>query len=156
MARLHGISRNLNAFLDLISFAEGTRGLGDDGYNKLVNPAKFFDSYATHPNVLVQVKKGLKSTAAGRYQHLSRHWDWYRERLGLPDFGPESQDRWAIQLIRERRALAHIEAGNIPQAIKLCSNIWASFPGAGYKQPEHSLAVLLAKYQEFGGELAPP
>jgi muramidase (phage lysozyme) len=154
MARLKGISRNLNAFLDMIAFSEGTIGLGDDGYNKLVNPAKFFTSYATHPNVLVRVGK-IKSTAAGRYQHLSRHWAWYRAGIPLPDFGPESQDRWAIQLIRERKALALIEAGRIPEAIKRCSNIWASFPGAGYNQPEHQLGDLLAKYQEFGGELAP-
>lgn len=154
MARLKGISRNLNAFLDMIAFSEGTIGLGDDGYNKLVNPAKFFTDYATHPNVLVRVGK-IKSTAAGRYQHLSRHWTWYRDGIPLPDFGPESQDRWAIQLIRERKALALIEAGLIPEAIKRCSNIWASFPGAGYNQPEHKLGTLLAKYQEFGGELAP-
>lgn len=156
MARLSGISRQLNAFLDLIAFSEGTIGLGDDGYNKLVNPAKFFDSYACHPDIKVQVRKGLVSTAAGRYQHLSRHWTWYRDGLHLPDFGPESQDRWAIQLIRERKALPLIEAGRIPEAIKRCSNIWASFPGAGYNQPEHELEVLLAKYQEFGGELALP
>lgn len=155
MARLQGISRNLNAFLDMIAFSEGTIGLGDDGYNKLVNPAKFFESYDRHPDVLVQVRKGLKSTGAGRYQHLSRHWEWYRDGIPLPDFGPESQDRWAIQLIRERKALSLIEAGRIPEAIKRCSNIWASFPGAGYKQPEHTLGNLLAKYQEFGGELTP-
>ena len=42
MARLKRISRNLNAFLDMIAFSEGTIGLGDDGYNKLVNPGGFF------------------------------------------------------------------------------------------------------------------
>jgi muramidase (phage lysozyme) len=155
MARLQGISRNLNAFLDMIAFSEGTIGRGDDGYNKLVNPAKFFDSYASHPSIKVRVRKGLVSTAAGRYQHLSVHWEWYRDGIPLPDFGPESQDRWAIQLIRERKALSLIEAGRIPEAIKRCSNIWASFPGADYNQPEHKLGDLLAKYQEFGGELAP-
>lgn len=155
MARLAGISRNLNAFLDMIAFSEGTIGLGDDGYNKLVNPGTFFDSYATHPNVLIQVNKAIKSTAAGRYQHLSRHWKWYRDGLGLPDFGPESQDRWAIQLIKECKALPLIEAGRIADAITRCRNIWASFPGAGYQQREHGLASLLAKYQEFGGALAP-
>jgi muramidase (phage lysozyme) len=156
MARLKRISRNLNAFLDMIACSEGTIGLGDDGYNKLVNPGGFFESYATHPNILVQVNKTLKSTAAGRYQHLSRHWQWYRDGLGLPDFGPESQDRWAIQLIKERKALPLIEDGRIPEAIKRCANIWASFPGAGYNQREHDLATLLAKYQEFGGALAAP
>lgn len=145
---------NMAAFLDMIAHAEGTQGRGDDGYNKLVNPAGFFNDYRTHPNVLVQVNPTLKSTAAGRYQFLSRHWDHYRDQLGLPDFGPESQDSWAIQLIRERNALADVVNGRIPQAITKCANIWASLPGAGYGQREHKLAALQAKFTEFGGVLA--
>lgn len=152
MARINS-SRNMLAFLDMLAFSEGTIGRGDDGYNKLVNPAGFFDSYATHPNVLVQVNPTLKSTAAGRYQFLSRHWDHYRDLLKLPDFGPASQDAWAIQLIRERRALADIENGRIGDAIVKCAPIWASLPGAGYGQREHKMDVLLAKYVEFGGVL---
>ncbi|WP_429180347.1 glycoside hydrolase family 24 protein [Aeromonas salmonicida] len=145
---------NTAAFLDLLAFAEGTKGLGDDGYDKLVNPAGFFTDYRTHPNVKVQVNPRLVSTAAGRYQFLTRHWPHYRDQLGLPDFGPLSQDKWAIQLIRERRALQDVEAGRIPQAIAKCANLWASLPGAGYGQREHKLADLLAKFTEFGGVLA--
>ena len=142
------------AFLDMIAYAEGTKGRGDDGYNKLVNPAEFFESYAKHPNVLVQVNKTLSSTAAGRYQFLSKHWAHYRDQLGLPDFGPESQDCWAIQLIRERKALDDVLKGRIREAIAKCANLWASLPGAGYGQREHQLADLLAKFTEFGGVLA--
>ena len=142
------------AFLDLLAYAEGTKGLGDDGYDKLVNPAGFFTDYRIHPNVSVIVRPGLVSTAAGRYQHLSRHWRHYQMLLALPDFGPESQDTWAIQLIRERKALADVVDGRIPQAIAKCANIWASLPGAGYGQREHKLADLLAKFTEFGGVLA--
>ena len=145
---------NTAAFLDLLAYAEGTKGLGDDGYDKLVNPAGFFTDYRIHPNVKVQVNPRLVSTAAGRYQHLSKHWPHYRDQLGLPDFGPLSQDKWAIQLIRERRALPDVEAGRIPQAIAKCANLWASLPGAGYGQREHKLADLLAKFTEFGGVLA--
>ncbi|MEN3802130.1 glycoside hydrolase family 104 protein [Aeromonas veronii] len=142
------------AFLDMIAYAEGTKGRGDDGYNKLVNPAGFFESYATHPNVLVQVNKTLSSTAAGRYQFLSKHWAHYRDQLALPDFGPASQDSWAIQLIRERKALDDVLKGRIREAVAKCANIWASLPGAGYGQREHQLADLLAKFTEFGGVLA--
>ncbi|MGL6369386.1 glycoside hydrolase family 24 protein [Aeromonas hydrophila] len=147
-------SRNLTAFLDMLAFSEGTKGLGDDGYNKLVNPGGFFESYATHPNQLIEVRPGLKSTAAGRYQNLSTYWPHYQEQLGLPDFGPASQDKWAVQLIREQRALDDVEAGHIEAAIAKCANIWASLPSAGYNQPEHPLAMLLAKFIEFGGVLA--
>ena len=106
MPRLN-TSANLAAFLDLLAFSEGTKGLGDDGYNKLVNPARFFGDYREHPDVLVQVNPSLRSTAAGRYQFLSRQWRHYQAALGLPDFGPISQDKWAIQLIRERRSEEH-------------------------------------------------
>ena len=147
-------SSNTKAFLDMLAFSEGTKGRGDDGYNKLVNPGELFDSYATHPNQLIEVRPGLKSTAAGRYQFLSTYWPHYRDQLSLPDFGPASQDKWAVQLIRERRALADVEAGRIEVAIVKCANIWASLPGAGYNQPEHPLEVLLAKFTEFGGVLA--
>ncbi|WP_039040911.1 glycoside hydrolase family 104 protein [Aeromonas caviae] len=142
------------AFLDMIAYAEGTKGLGDDGYNKLVNPAGFFQDYREHPDVLVRVNQTLHSTAAGRYQFLSRHWRHYQAALGLPDFGPVSQDSWAIKLIRERKALDDVIKGRIPQAIAKCANIWASLPGAGYGQREHKLADLLAKFTEFGGVLA--
>jgi muramidase (phage lysozyme) len=153
MARIE-CSRNLAAFLDMLAFSEGTIGRGDDGYDKLVNPGKTFSSYATHPNVSIQVSPKLKSTAAGRYQFLSRDWLHYKAQMKLPDFGPVSQDKWAIQLIRERRALADIEAGRIGVAIDKCRNIWASLPGAGYNQPEHSRDKLLAKFVDLGGVLA--
>ncbi|MCZ0751146.1 glycoside hydrolase family 104 protein [Aeromonas enteropelogenes] len=147
-------SQNLTAFLDLIAWSEGTKGLGDDGYNKLVNPGGLFDSYASHPNQLIEVRPGLSSTAAGRYQFLSTYWPHYRDQLGLPDFGPASQDAWAVQLIREQRALADVEAGDIEAAVTKCANIWASLPGAGYNQPEHTLADLQARFTEYGGVLA--
>lgn len=152
-ATTQSYSRNLTAFLDLIAFSEGTKGRGDDGYNKLVNPGGFFESYAAHPNQLIAVRPGLKSTAAGRYQFLSTYWPHYRDQLGLLDFGPASQDTWAVALIREQRALDDVEAGRIEAAIAKCANIWASLPGAGYNQPEHPLTVLLAKFTEFGGRL---
>lgn len=142
------------AFLDMLAFSEGTQGLGDDGYNKLVNPAGFFADYRTHPNVRVQVTPTLFSTAAGRYQFLSRDWAHYRDQLGLTDFGPEAQDSWAIQLIREQRALPDILAGRIKDAITKCANIWASLPGAGYGQREHRMDTLIAKFTLFGGKVA--
>ena len=38
----------------------------------------------------VTLNPKLKSTAAGRYQLLSRWWDAYRKQLGLKDFSPKS------------------------------------------------------------------
>ena len=50
--------------------------------------------------------------------------------------------------------MADSEAGRIREAMRKCNNIWASLPGAGYQQPEHNDATLLAKFTEFGGALA--
>ncbi|CAI2037506.1 Phage lysozyme [Serratia fonticola] len=159
-------SKNLQAFLDMIAWSEGTStspATKNNGYDVIVTGAdkkpEIFTDYSDHPfnkgrPSKVINSKGLTSNASGRYQNMLRDWGHYRNLLKLPDFGPESQDRWAIQLIKERRALPDIEAGRILLAISKCRNIWASFPGAGYGQPEHKLERLLAQYKAAGGHLA--
>lgn len=157
---------NINAYLDTLRFSEIGATLlvrSDDGYNVIVTgidgKAETFSSYRDHPFAggrpgKVFNNRGQRSTASGGYQFLIRDWDHYRTALKLPDFGPVSQDKWAIQLIRERGALADINAGRIELALKKCRNIWASLPGAGYGQPEHKLETLLKKYVNYDGALA--
>lgn len=148
---------NVCAFLDMIAYSEiGPKSLAesDDGYNVVVG-GTLFDSYADHPRKLVAFPKlGIKSTAAGRYQLLARYWSVYRRELGLEDFGPLSQDKVAIQQIRERGALALIRDGHFEQAVRRVRNIWASLPGAGYGQHENKLDRLAAAYKAAGGVLA--
>ncbi len=156
---------NVCAFLDMLAFAEGTILYGgDDGYNVLVG-GKTFDSYEKHPKVYVKLSFRprvpslsttpepitLTSSAAGRYQFLWRTWQALALKLSLPDFGPVSQDKAAIELIRERKALKDVRDGNIILAIQKCRPIWASLPGAGYGQREHKLADLLREYSKAGG-----
>jgi muramidase (phage lysozyme) len=144
------MNANRKAFLDMIAFSEGTatsKG-SDNGYNVIVG-GKLFASYSDHPRVLVNLPKlGIKSTAAGRYQVLKKYYDHYKAQLGLKDFSPASQDAIAIQLIKECNALADIDAGHIKEAIAKCRSRWASLPGAGYGQHEHSTETLLAKYDD--------
>jgi muramidase (phage lysozyme) len=142
---------NVVAFLDMLAWSEGTIGKGDDGYNDIVDPAGFFTDYSTHPNLLVQVNSKIKSTAAGRYQLLARYFEHYKKLLGLKDFSPLSQDKIAIQQIKERKAYQLIIAGQITEAISRCSNIWASLPGNSYGQRQHKVADLIRIYQRFGG-----
>ncbi|MDM2843270.1 MAG: glycoside hydrolase family 104 protein [Kluyvera cryocrescens] len=149
------ISSNLQAFLDMLAWSEGTSRIkgSDNGYNVVVG-GSLFNGYADHPRKLVTLTSlGIKSTAAGRYQLLSRYYDAYKKQLGLKDFSPANQDAIAIQQIRERKALADIEAGYIKEAIAKCSNIWASLPGAGYGQYEHKIDDLVNKYISYGGAL---
>jgi muramidase (phage lysozyme) len=155
---------NQRAFLDMIAFSELGKALlakSDNGYNVIVGstPANpiLFDSYADHPRKLQALTiKGntVKSTAAGRYQLLSRFFDVYKRQLGLKDFSPASQDAIALQQIRECRALPLIDAGRFAEAVTRVSNIWASLPGAGYNQHENELASLQAAYVAAGGQLA--
>jgi len=147
------MSPNLKAFLDMIAVSEGTAGKGDDGYNVIVG-GNLFESYADHPRKLVWLRPGLASTAAGRYQLLSRYYDAYKKQLNLPNFSPISQDLIAIQQIKERGALQDIEKGYISVAINKVKNIWASLPGAGYGQHENKLDKLITAYKDAGGTVA--
>lgn len=144
------------AFLDMIAASEGTTRIkdSDDGYRAIVGGGTF-QSYADHPRVLVSLPRlGIKSTAAGRYQLLSRYFDAYKKQLKLPDFSPASQDAIALQQVKECRALADIEAGNLKAAIAKCARIWASLPGAGYGQHEHKFDFLQTAFLKAGGRLA--
>lgn len=152
---------NIRPFLDTIAVSELGRALlakSDNGYNVLVGskPAApiLFHSYADHPRRLIQIRPGLSSTAAGRYQLLARYYNPYRQLLGLADFSPASQDRIAVQQIRERLALPLLAAGRFDEAVSRVRNIWASLPGAGYGQNEHSLDYLRGVYLKAGGLLA--
>lgn len=154
---------NRSALCDTVAFAEGTStspATKNNGYDVIVTgidgrPETFTD-YSTHPFANGRPSKiinsrGLTSNASGRYQFMLRDWRYYQNLLRLPDFGPASQDAWAIQLIRERRALPLIDAGDIRAALAAISNLWASLPGNSYGQPQRKLDLLVAKYQSFGG-----
>jgi muramidase (phage lysozyme) len=160
------MSPNLQAFLDMLAVSEGTSTSSAtrcDGYDVIVTGAdrklEIFSDFSAHPfaggrKSKIINSRGLTSNASGRYQHMLRDWVHYRDLLKLPDFGPTSQDLWAIQLIRERRALPDIEAGRFADAVSKCRNIWASLPGAGYGQPEHSIDRLQVAFLRAGGVLA--
>lgn len=149
---------NRCAFLDMLAFSEigpALLAVTDNGYNVLVgstpqNPLTFSD-YSTPPNIL---NPKFNSTAAGRYQVLHRYAVAYIAQLGLPGFGPLSQDLIALQQIREQKALPDIDCGNFAQAVAACSNIWASLPGNTYGQHQNAIANLQAAYQAAGGTVA--
>lgn len=147
---------NLQAFLDTLAYSEGTdngkQPTKDRGYDVLVGGG-LFTSYKDHPRKLIDLPRlGIKSTAAGRYQILARFYDAYKKQLKLPDFSPASQDKIAIQLIKECKAMGDIEAGRIAEALTKCRSRWASLPGAGYGQNEHKMEMLVSVFKEFSGE----
>lgn len=147
--------QNVLAFLDMIAYAEGTdngrQKTNHHGYDVVVGGGLFTD-FSDHPRKLVKIKSlGVSSTAAGRYQLLSRYWDAYRDYLKLPDFGPVSQDKVAIQQIRECKAIELIQEGKFAEAVWRCRRIWASMPSSGWNQHEHDLVTLEDAFREAGG-----
>ncbi|HNW43268.1 MAG TPA: glycoside hydrolase family 104 protein [Elusimicrobiales bacterium] len=136
---------NVRAFMDTIAFAEGTK----EQYNYIYTFVTF-KSYSDHPRKKI-CSGGLCSTAAGRYQFLTKTWDTLAGDLALTDFTPPSQDKAAVELVR--RAGAYTLASkastyaNFTKAISKINTIWASLPGSPYGQPTHSLAKLWTVYQ---------
>lgn len=154
--------KNVVAFLDLLAFSEGTstsRVTANDGYDVIVEGVQgkqVFEDYDFHPfakgrrPIIVREDPYLESTASGRYQILLRTWASYRSILHYTDFEPITQDRIALELVRERHALPFLLAGNmVTGAIKACSNIWASLPGNEYHQGGEPMSILVAKYNEI-------
>lgn len=150
----------LKSFLDLIGWSEGTTThplTQNDGYDVIVTGIegpRIFTDYRDHPfadggSVVVTENPRLISTAAGRYQIMAKWWKPYQAQLGLPDFSPQSQDAYAIQQIKERRAIPMIEAADIEAAVTACSNIWASFPGNDYGQHAHPMERLVGEYNRL-------
>lgn len=143
---------NVAAFLWTVRVSEGTDVI--DGYSMIVGGGRF-EGFADHPRVLVDLPAlGIKSSAAGAFQIIRRTWDGVRDKLGLPDFSPACQDAAAVELIRQRGALADVRAGRFAVAIDKCKKEWASLPGAGYGQHENTLARLANAYTTAGGNLA--
>ena len=157
----------LRAFLDMVAHSEIGAALlaeTDNGYNVCVgstvgHPILFAD-YSRHPGFEathypdgpgVSRSTMVNSDAAGRYQLMGRWWPAYRDQLQLPDFGPASQDRIAVQMIGECHALDDISNGHIETALYKCRSRWASLPSAGYGQHENSAAELLAAFRQAGG-----
>ena len=163
MSRLTGLAPAVSAFLDLIAVSELGEGLltqeTDYGYRVIVgstvaNP-DLFTSYADHPRKAIDIPRlHIYSTAAGRYQILARYFDAYKLQLGLRDFSPASQDKIAVQMITECKAIDLIEHGQIEAAITACSSRWASFPGNTYGQGEQKMSMLLSCYAKFIAEYA--
>ena len=137
------IDANTRAFLDTISYAEGT--YNPDGYRTIFG-GDTFESFEDHPRVPVPFGDTY-STAAGRYQFLEDTWDGIQSNLNLSNFSPENQDLAAVELIKGQDAIDEVESGNFEEAIEAVNDQWASLPGSPYGQPTKSLEELQGVYE---------
>jgi len=121
--------------LDVIAKAEGVK----HGYNTQFGNTKI-DDLSAHPNHLVPFTqtdgKQNKSSAAGRYQFINPTWKDVSSKLGLKDFGPESQDAAAVYLMNEAGALDAVKNGDYSTAMEKLGGTWASLPSSEYAQPK--------------------
>ena len=139
------LPKTVRAFMDTLAYAEGTR----ERYNYIFTFVTF-NAYGDHPRKKI-CSGGLCSTAAGRYQFLSKTWDGLAPGLGLPDFTPPSQEKAGLELIRRAGAynvvLKSSKYENFTAALGKLNGIWASLPGSPYGQPTHSTAALWKVYK---------
>lgn len=163
--------QNRKAWLTMTGISEGTvtspltKNSGYDVIVTGVSGPEVFSDYSSHPFAVgpdpaswrapkVINSSGLSSTASGRYQILRRYWLSYAKQLGLKDFGPDSQDAYVMQQLRERSALPLIDGGYFDAAMRAVSGLWASFPGKPYPgQQQHPLDHLRSVFVASGGLL---
>lgn len=164
--------KNVLPFLDLLAWSEGTSlspATQNDGYDVIVTgydgTPNIFTDFSDHPfdggrdPIVVRIdretgKPVLRSDASGRYQVMLATWRTYHPCLGLADFSPQSQDRIACRLIRERGAIPMLAAGDVVGAIHACANIWASLPGNDYEQGGKRLPALVQRYAALRSKYA--
>ena len=104
----------IRAYLEMISFAEGTQ---EHGYYTMFGGSKL-SHLEHHPG----------GAAAGKYQFLSTTWEEVSKKLGLTDFSPLAQDLAAIEKLKERRIIHPLRQGELNKAIARGAREWASLP----------------------------
>lgn len=139
------LPRAVRAFMETIAYAEGTK----DRYDYIYT-FQIFKSYADHPRRRV-CSGGLCSTAAGRFQFLTKTWDPLASALGLRDFTPPNQDKAGLELVRRagayNLALKSDNYENFAAALRKVNRIWASLPGSPYGQHTRSTGELWKFYR---------
>lgn len=124
------ITKEEQALLDAIAVSESA---GD--WNVIYGGQKF-DDYSQHPRQYVTIKsgpnEGKKSSAAGKYQILASTYDRVAPKLGITDFSPESQQRIALELAREKygpNLAKDLMAGKAADVARNLGGVWTSLPG---------------------------
>ncbi|MFY4004890.1 glycoside hydrolase family 104 protein [Achromobacter denitrificans] len=147
--------QRVRRFLDAIGSAEGT---DTHGYNTAFGGGKL-ESLADHPRQLHDFTQTdgtpNRTSAAGRYQFLQGTWDDVAGNLGLKDFGPESQDIAAVELLRRNGALPAILADDFDTAIQKSGSTWASLPSSPYAQPKRSPGFMAAALDKAASAILP-
>jgi muramidase (phage lysozyme) len=148
-----GISPNARRWLNTIAFAEGTWGGSGPRYDVTFGYTPIKD-LSRHPDRVVHGGK-YSSAAAGAYQFMPTTWARAQKALGLKDFGPQSQDLAALQLLRWRGVDPDKDPITRENVAKVAGE-WASLPTiegrSAYGQPVKSFEAL-QKFAESQGTI---
>ena len=138
---------NVQAALEAIAQLEGTASQKNPyatgfGYSKI-------SSLDDHPRVSHKHKGGTTS-AAGKFQFQKGTWDGMAAKLGLTDFGKQSQDLAAVALMDRRGMLDDVIAGDIGKALKSApaGHEWESLK-SGFSRGRIDSAVSQALNEAF-------
>ncbi|URC12543.1 glycoside hydrolase family 104 protein [Flavobacterium sp. B183] len=159
----------IRAFLRMIRVGEGTTT--NKGYEKIFGGSSFIEDYKKtwedHPGIVIKAKgkdskgkeKTYYSSASGAYQIKKDIWnDWgkkFREFYDIKDFSPESQDKFALVILKHKRGndvIRLIRENKIEEAVKLCQGEWASLPDSPHGQPTVSWKTVMTEYNKFLNE----
>lgn len=145
------INKCVRAFLDTLSYAEGTWRNDSPGYN-IIYGGSTFNNFSRHPDRVIY-SGGYSSSAAGAYQFLTTTWQSVSKKLNLKDFSPSSQDIGALFLIDKYGVLEDIQNCKFNRSIiDSLSPEWASLPMINgrsyYGQYAKSYKSLYSFYQK--------
>jgi muramidase (phage lysozyme) len=142
---------NVQRALASIRAAEGTAKYKDP-YSVGFGGRKI-DDLSSHPGILSSFRDNFgnknKTSAAGGYQFLNKSWGDMERQLGLPDFGPTSQDIAAVGLLDRSGALDNVLSGDIDGFVKDANGTWASLPGSPYNQPTRSKSFMRDAWNNY-------
>ncbi|MGH8678157.1 MAG: hypothetical protein ACREUQ_07395 [Burkholderiales bacterium] len=149
---------NVSAFLAVLRDAEGT-ARAPDPYRVTFGYAVTLADLSDHPYFTGEWEGGTfagnPATAAGAYQFVQKTWSGLKSAGVVWDFSPASQDAGAIELIRQRGALAAVQDGRISDALARGLNReWASLAPGVSGQSFKSADWIKDKFSGYGGTLA--
>lgn len=142
----------MKAFLSCIREYEGQEEENDTKRYTLLDCVlpdktdKYFSSFDTHPWDAISKEKRGKVTGAGAYKIAYKKWvelltgennngkiELYRKGFNLKGnekkFTPALQDRMAVAIIENEKALGYVRKGEINKAVEKLNGTWSSFPG---------------------------
>lgn len=155
-AKTLSADENVGTFLKFIYKAE-TGKTGIDAYRTTMGGAMVpVESLkGGHPRISAPFTQtdGVKNTSSafGAGQFMPKTWDPIAAKLGITDVTPESQDKVAIQLLKQRGVYEDVKAGNFTKAINGLGKEWASLPSSTYPQGKKTWEQASKIMQEVGG-----